>query len=242
MHKIFLLIFSLSALYSRSQPIQIDTLRWMAGWPEDHSEKNTLKFPLLRTGDKAVDLKINTDIKNRLTCPEFKTFDIDSALKLWSQETISHMSFEVTYLKNKMISLNISLEGCGAYCSNWTEYFNYSTSDGRFLSIGDIVDTTGYFRTRVIADKNKQYEEQKKKLKELFLDKNSGLDEDSYHYALEDYNRCGDSNDITIFSLQPNYLEIINTCSLPNAIKNLNPVIELKYKYADIKNYLKIRN
>ena len=44
------------------------------------------------------------------------------------------------------------------------------------------------------------------------------------------------------FALHSDYLEIIEKCYLPNAIKNLTPTIVLKYKYVDIKEDLKIKN
>jgi hypothetical protein len=101
---------------------------------------------------------------------------------------------------------------------------------------------TGNFKNAVIADKDKQYEQQKKELKEMWLDKNAELDEDTYKWALEQYENCERDFKLESFALHSDHLEIIEKCYLPNAIKNLTPTIELKYKYFDIKEDLKIKN
>jgi hypothetical protein len=237
--KFFTIIFLLQLSGVFCQSTHIDTLTLFAGRGFENGRKSILKFPIIKTGNGKTDTRINTDIKDRITNNEFQGLDIDSALLIWSEEAITYMSFEVTYVKNELVSLDIRMEGCGANCSNWTDYFTYSTITGKRMTIEEIIDTNSNFKTRILADKNKQYNEQKKNLKKLFLDKNSGLDEESYTYLLEDYTSCQSSNAIDIFALHPTYLEIINTCYLPNVVKEMTPIIELKYKYSDIKKYLK---
>ena len=203
------------------------------------SEK--LKFPVIKTGNLQVDDAINRDLKNRFTNNEYPDLSTNSTLLKWS-EGIIYLDFEVTYIKNGLISLNISAEGCGAYCTAWTDHFTYNYMTGQYVTIDQIVNTSGNFRTRVIADKDKQYEQQKKELKEMLLDKKSELDEDTYKWALEQYESCQKEFKLNSFALHADHIEIIERCYLPNAIKNLTPIIELKYKYADLKEDLKIKN
>jgi len=73
------------------------------------------------------------------------------------------VDFAITYNKNDILSLNIRAEGCGAYCTTWTEYFNYSLATGQWLETGDVVDTSGTFPDMVRNDytnKHRRYLEE----------------------------------------------------------------------------------
>lgn len=236
-----ILLLSLG-LTSFGQSIRVDTLLLPKTVKDTHFQNDKLKFPIIRTGNSDIDNRINKDLKNKFTDNEFPDLPPDSTLIKWADERVNHLDFRVTYTKNGIISLNISAEGCGAYCSFWTDYYTYNYETGQFLTIDQIIDTTGIFKKQVIAEKDKQYEQQKKKLKKMLLDKNAELDENTYNWALEYYENCKKEFTLNSFSLYADHLEIIERCDLPNAIRNLTPVIELKYKYVDIKKDLKIKN
>lgn len=236
---ILLLTFELASF---AQKVRIDTLFLPKGEKSAHFQKDKFQFPIIVTGNLRVDTSINKDLKNRFTNFEFLDLPTDSTLIKWAGEQVIYLSFEVTYLKNSLISLNISAEACGAYCTGWTDYFTYNLATGKYVTINEIVDTSEKFKTFILSDKDKQYEEQKTELKKLLLDKESDLDEDTYKWALQQYETCDKEFTLNSFALHSDYLEIIERCYLPNAIKSLTPVIELKYKYADIKEYLKIKN
>jgi len=234
---LLLLIFGLTLF---GQNISVDTLFLPKTESLTHFQNDKLKFPIIKTGDLKIDNLINKDLKNRFTNNAFTNYPTDSTIIEWSNEQIIYLDFEVTYLKNGLISLNISSEGCGAYCTAWTDYFTYNYRTGQFITIDQIIDTTGNFKTLVVSDKDKHYEQQKKELKEMLLDKNAKLDEDTYKWALEHYENCDKEFTLEAFALHSDHLEIIEKCSLPNAIKNLTPTIVLKYEYVAIKNDLKI--
>jgi len=236
---ILLLIFGLTSF---GQNIRVDTLFLPKTEKFTHFQNDKLKFPIIKTGNLDIDNTINKDLKNKFTNNEFPDLPTDSTIIKWADEQVIYLNFEVTYIKNGIISLNISVEGCGAYCTGWTDYFTYNYVTGKFLTIDQIIDTTRNFKNQVIADKDKQYEQQKKKLKEMLLDKNAELDEDTYNWALEQYKNCDNEFTLKLFSLHSDHLEIIENCYFPNAIKNLTPTIVLKYKYVDIKKELKIKN
>jgi hypothetical protein len=236
---ILLLTFGLTSF---GQNISVDTLFLPKTEKFTNFQNDKLKFPIIKTGDLKIDNIINKDLKNRFTNNEFADLPTDSTIIKWTDEQVIYLDFEVTYVKNELISLNISAEGCGAYCTGWTDYFTYNYITGQFLTIDQIIDTTGNFKSLVIADKDKQYEQQKKELKEMLLDKNAELDEDTYKWALEQYENCDKEFTLKSFALHTDYFEIIEKCYLPNVIKNLTPTIVLKYKYIDIKKDLKIKN
>jgi len=212
------------------QPVKIDTLIL----------SNGLRFPIIKTAEKEIDLLINTDLKKRFTYNEYSNLTVDSALIKWADETIRFLDFDITYIKNGLISLIIRSEGCGAYCTNSNYYFTYSILDGKYLTIEDIVNTKGKFQDIVIADKNAQYKKHRKELKEMLLSKD--IDEESYNIALEYYNNCDKSFALNSFVLFSDKLELIENCFVPHFMQNLTPIIKLEYKYKDIQDYLKIKN
>ncbi len=102
---------------------------------------------------------INKDLKNRFTNHEFVDLLTDSTIIKWADEQVIYLDFEETYIKNGLISLNLSADGCGAYWTGWTDYFTYNYITGQFLTIDQIIDTTRSFKSLVIADKDKLYEQ-----------------------------------------------------------------------------------
>ena len=231
-----LLLFQLTSF---GQAVQIDTLLIPKKEKLTDFQADKLKFPIVKTTSRKIDSLINFDLKNRLTNNEFEGLPIDATIIKWADDQLIFLNFEVTYNDNGILSLNISAEGCGAYCTGWTEYYNYSTITGELLTLNEIVDAEK-LKPKVIADKNNQYDEQRRELKKILLDKNSGLDNEGYEWALEYYNSCELAFELESFAIHKAYFEIIERCDLPNAIKSLTPVIELKYDYNDIREYLKL--
>ena len=237
MTRILTIIILLLTIQSIGQTAKIDTLFFQVDENSEYSNAQKLKFPIIRTGNKKADLLITADLRDKVTNNEYPNLKTDSALIKWGKGIMTELNFEVTYNQKGILSLNIYFEGCGAHCSDYTYYFNYSLITGSSLSLNDIVDTTDSFRNIVYTDLHRQYETQKNELKKLLT---NAPDETSYTWALGNYKSCEEDFHLTTFALYPDSLEIIEHCYLPHAIQNLAPVIELKYKYADIKEYLKI--
>lgn len=227
---------------SYGQKVDIDTLLLPSSEKLKSFPITELKFPIIKSGDSEIDRIINKDLKNRFTGNEFPNLPTDSTLIKWADQNIIFLDFNVTYNKNGLISLNITAEGCGANCTMWTDYFTYSTVTGKLVTINEIIELTDRFKQNVISDKDKQYTEQKRELKEMLLDKKSGLDEDTYSSALEYYETCEKSFEINDFALYEEYLQLIHECYLPRLMRNLTPIITLKYSYDEIKEKLKIKN
>jgi hypothetical protein len=241
MAKFWPILIVLYGLFSFGQQIRFDTLKLPPSIRFKEFQSRKMNYPLVRTGDQRIDSLINFDIKNKLTGAENVADQIDSTLIKWADDVIVFLDFEVTYNQNQIISLNISSEGCGAHCSGGTNYFNYNSSTGLPLSINSIVDTTGPFKKLVLEQVKLQYDKSFKELEILYKDKNSDIDSLTYTWAAEYYNDCRASVDLERFALYPEHFEIIETCDMPNAIKNLTPAIQLKYYFKDIKKYLKLK-
>lgn len=172
------------------QVVQIDTFQLVRSKHFEDNQSMKMNFPVVRSGDKKIDSLINSDLKNRFTGNEYPNASLATTLAKWAGDQIVFLDFRVTYNQLGILSINVSAESCGAYCSNWTDYFNYSTIDGKYLNVSDVIDTPRDFIERVNKDKEKQYAEQKEELKEMLNDPESGLDESTYEWALNYYDEC----------------------------------------------------
>ena len=76
----------------------------------------------------------------------------------------------------------------------------------------------------------------------MSLEPDSEIDKDTYKWALQCYNDCEQSFDLSTYALYPDHLEIIQKCYFPNALNFLTSDIDLIYNYTDISEYLKIKN
>jgi hypothetical protein len=240
-YPLFSLLLLTFGLTSYSQTISVDTLFIPNQEISSNIPPKKLKFPIIKTGNQRIENKINTDIKNRFTNNEYIDFATDSTLIKWSKDGINELDFEVTYLKNDIVSFNISAEGCGAYCTQWTEYFTYNCKTGYYITIDQVIDTTGNFKQRVLSDKDKQYAQQALELKEKLTNENNEFDSETYNSVMDNYRSCAQAFHLNTFALHKDHIEIIQKCWLPHVIASLTPTIELKYKYSDIKADLRIK-
>ncbi|MCH6232621.1 hypothetical protein [Cognataquiflexum rubidum] len=242
MTKSLTIVFVFIGTIAFGQSVQIDTFRLEKSERFKDIQSEKMNFPVVRSGNKEIDSLINFDLKNRFTRYEYPIQNLDSTLLKWAGDQIVFLDFQVTYNQSGILSINVSAEGCGAYCTYWTDYFNYSTQSGKWLDINSVVDTTGLFRKMVIEDKMEQYDKARLELKEALNDPDWGLTEDEYDSALEFYNECDNSFKLIQFALYPDSIEIIEECWLPHVMKPLTPIIELKYAFSEIGEYLKIKN
>ena len=239
MKGILTIILVFTGTIAFGQSVQIDTFRLKKSERFKNMQFDKMNFPIIRSGNKELDSLINYDLKNRFTRNEYPTERIDSTLLNWARDQIVFLDFQVTYNQNGILSINVSAEGCGAYCTYWTHYFNYSILNGEWLYISDVIDNVAEFKSTVDKDRKEQYAKQKKLLKAMLNDKDSGLDKSTYKWALENYNECEKNSDLESFAIYSDQIEVIEDCYLPHAIKNLIPVIELKYEWSEIGDKVK---
>jgi|GEM_PF-1131421 len=221
------------------QEVSIDTLFIEGSKKHDGIFTDKLMYPIVRTSKGyLIDSLINYDIRDKLTYGNYTDVPLKECLNLLVDDQLIYLDFEVLYNKNGVLSLRIDGEGCGAYCTNFSRYCNYFIETGKAIEIINIVDTNSKFKDLVYADKNEQYNQQKIELKERLTEPVIGLDEVEYNSIIEYYDDCEQSFKIEDFLITENYLEIIEECSLPNVIKSMTPIIDLKYNYKDIEQYL----
>lgn len=236
---ITVLIYSI--LHISAQSAQIDTFQFTVSPFGDKDYLETLYYPVISTGKADVDNRINLDLKNRLTSNEFPDDPMDSTIIKWASDGIDYLNFTVTYNQNNIISLTIHAEGCGAYCTGWSSYFNYSLNTGKWLSIADIIDTTGAFRKTVYSQKDLQFTGARLQLDAWRTDPDWKLDDYTFETVMEYYDDCDASFYLNDYALFPEYLQIIKECWLPHVLQTLEPFIELKFPYDHLGSYLKVR-
>ncbi len=223
------------------QSVLFDTFYLKSGGQFEELQTEPMRFPVVKTGNKKVDSLINADIVLRFLDGEWKGEHPSQQLEEWAGEQIVYLDFDVTYNQWGVLSLNISAEGCGAYCSGWTKYFNYKIADGQRLEIGDVIDATGELLEVIRQDWSNQFLKYKEELREALNDPDGEVDEETYQFVLEEIEPCLQELRLDRFSIFPDRLLIIEHCSVPNSIKNLTPLIEISYPLKDISKYLKMQ-
>ncbi len=144
-----LFILYLSVLFSvTAQTVNIDTLKAVA----PHGRKYI--FPkIIITNKNAVANLINRDL-----CKDFLDIDLKKVKKsifenVWATDEratiISDIEFETSNYDNKVLSVSISAEGCGAYCETYTKYYNYDLQNGKNIRIEKLFAANGL---KLIAD------------------------------------------------------------------------------------------
>lgn len=221
--------------------VEIETLKLNKAKDLRELPSEKMNYPIIKTGNNEIDSLINFDLKNKFTSNEYPEQSIESSLNEWIGEQVVYIDFDVSYNKNGILSVQINAEGCGAYCTHWTDYFNYSTITGKPVDISEIIDISGDFKNRIFKDKEAIFKKERLELKELQKDSEVGLDPSTYEWVLENYKNCENSFDLTSFAIYPEHIEINKDCQLPNAIKAFSPEIILKYKYDEIQKYLKMK-
>ncbi len=79
---------------------------------------------------------------------------------------VSDLSFQVSQLNARLISLSISGQGCGAYCEPFTYYFTFNTKTGNQLTLDSLFTPVG-IKTLVYNLNLNRNKRVLKKIKEL---------------------------------------------------------------------------
>ena len=98
--------------------------------------ETTIIYPLISTNNKKVDDLINFHIKNDIFSPDNEKEDVNKILiEYLNDYALINLSYEITYKQDGLLSINIFYEGCGAYCSSNTTYFNFDLKTGEKIEL-----------------------------------------------------------------------------------------------------------
>jgi len=236
----YLLVLSFISFYNvTAQDISIKEIK-LRPKPETFNTKDsTIVFPIIMTKSTVVNKKINDKIKEEMLFLEDNKISTTTALTDRISEGLINMSYEITFKKNGILSMNIYSEGCGAHCSSWNTYFNFDLKTGDEISIEDIVDRSKLdsLRKIIFTDKTRALEIYKKE-QASSLSQNP-TDSSLYTWSIERADECMQALELDNFSLLELSLEIIDQCDFPHAIRSQTPTFELKYSYKSIAGFLK---
>jgi hypothetical protein len=178
-----------------------------------------------------LDSTLNQAVKNQFTNDEFIGAPVDSSLIKWAGDGLIYLDFEVSFNRKNTLSFSVSAESCGAYCTGWTNYFNYSTITGTRISLDSIIALDENLKNQIVDDFEAQYQLRKTELKEL-LEEDGVLDSNSYDIALEYYQECREEFNFDTFRLFESSFEVKVDCYVPHMMRNLTPYFELNYTYS----------
>lgn len=227
-----LVIFSLS--YAQ---VEIDTLKIVAE-PSVAGNAEKLHFPIIKSGNKEIDSLITYGIARDLTYSEPSDLKLETMLSEWADESLVYLDFIVTMNQKGILSFYIDAEGCGAYCTGWTNYYNYSTVTGAPILIEDVLDLEGDLGILLLEEMEEQINAQEEEFKELAKDPEWELDEESVEWTLEYYDECRGDLSLESFLLYPDAISIYKSCYFPHIMQAFEPYIALKHEYTSLSEFV----
>jgi hypothetical protein len=240
MHYLFLFVFILFPLIGTAQGVRIDTLKVkLATSLADNSEAE-LHFPRFIAASKTKSKQLNQALKDQFTNHEFVGRSVDTSIRYWGQ-TVSSLDFEVLYNEKDMVSIAFEGESCGAFCEPFSNYLTLKLSSLQFLNLHDLVDTLGDFRKLAYQKMDSLFVLEQEKL-QTWLQTDSGkVDSTYYNWAKEALQDCQADFKLNEFSVIKEGLLVRQNCHYPHIIYDRAPKLEVKFEWAELRKYLKIK-
>lgn len=146
---IFLILFAADQLHA--QFFQIDTIKGTG--PKEYSSlinaDNKYIFPKFTSKTRPqVAKRINDDLTEEILV--IKPGEVKKSIfeNVWGDKDVhipmrSDIAWDIRSNSAKLLSFNMSAEGCGAYCEHFTIGFTYNSKTGNRLSVDSIFGNTG---------------------------------------------------------------------------------------------------
>ena len=197
-----------------AQEFGIDTLRDVSLFYPDI----TYSFPLFRhAGNQAIADSVNRDML--LYCLEIEPETMYGNIfeNVWGSEEfpmprLADMTFEIIRNDDRVLSVAVSAEGCGAYCEYFTVHRNYDGGTGRVIEVTDLFTPEGMtiLCDSLLREKRKEIgdylamirdpERRKEPEEGEYLE----ADEEYFNETVSLYEGCLEWND----TLEPEYLDV----------------------------------
>lgn len=238
--KYLFLLLLLPLTCVQAQRVVIKEIKFRANTRLYTIKDSTIIYPIVTTKNVSVNKLINDKIKEKIFEPESNKTSIKKAVEEQTSNGMTDLSYEVTYNKKGILSLHTDGEGCYAYCSTWSTYFNFDVNTGKEITIKDIIDEDKIdsFIKMVFSKKVSilaTYKEEEK----TALEKNE-IDTATYNWILEQVEtNCINTIDVEQFILSDTGISIMNPCEFPHVIRAIEPTFDLIYTYTSIATFLK---
>jgi hypothetical protein len=238
--KFILLAICLISSAAYAQHATFKEIRLKANPRFNNDGDTSIVYPVVVTNNPGVNKLINDKIIEELMSQDDKKASLRKDLADMINNGTTDLSYEVTFNRSNILSLNIYMEGCGAHCSSSYLYFNFDLKTGKSLAITDLIEANKLdsLRKIVFSDKIGFLKEYKKERKEALASKE--IDSDLYDSDMQEVDsNCMDSAELENFSLSKDHMKIIDPCEFPHMIEGQAPVYELKYTYKILRGWMK---
>lgn len=204
-------------------------------------------FPFIKAKSSTVSNLINNTL-----CSDF--LDVDRAKikksifeNVWPGEEnpvgrLHDISYEVLQNSNRIFSISISAEGCGAYCEGFTRYYNFDLQTGKQFLLEDLLTADG--RKLLLEFINKQKKEtlqhKIRSAKETLRKKSSPLNEEDKEYyeeMIDVYTTCLEeqvysSFEYLQFSLQQKTLVVFGERCSAHVNQNVDELGDFEFGFS----------
>jgi hypothetical protein len=155
-------------------------------------------FPILNGGNLEICNKINSYLVKKELYLELGTEKFSIFEKVWKTEEMPNavvldLTYRIELLNEKIYSVSISGEGCGAYCEPFEVTYNFNLTTGNVVLLGDLFNKTG--QQRMLKELNNHKKEKIVRKKEeirsiLSSDSLKFEDKEFYQDMLDLYTDC----------------------------------------------------
>ncbi len=235
---IFLSCLFLIAQPGKAQEVEVTSIHPKGHYPE---EKNIrpMNFPQVSLEDSVVAQRINEQLVQNFLDLDSTFANTQQALNEW-YENKDFLDYEITYNQQGLFSIILSAEGCGCYCSSWSEPYVFSTGTGEQVELHQIMDTNEFYpHLNDLVDR--RYTFARMTLKLYLTDTLVGMDSSDYNWVLRSYESCEEYFNTDRFILYPDRLEVYAPCDMPHAIRSYGPLVDLSFGSYELSPYLKYR-
>ena len=236
----FPLLFFASFVYGQKAIFKEIKLRAKTEFfdPKDHYA--TIFYPIISTNNPNVSKLINDEIKVQILNADKENPDVLKNLNALRNDGLTDLSYEVTFNKNYVLSFSIyTQESGGSHLVDNTTYFNFDLKTGKQLSLSDLIvqSKINSFQRQGSSDKLDSLNKHKKEELNLFLQ--NEVDSLTYKWVIEEINaNCTTQLDLKDFLLSNTYIEIVDRCQFPYAIRSQEPYYHLRYSFKSVQPIL----
>lgn len=150
-------------------------------------------FPEVDMSNKFVADKVNSILRKEFLFVDTNCKKEDIFNSVWDTKeqvaSLYNTTFKILNNDNYILSIALSAEGCGAYCEDFTSYYNFDLKTGNKLKLDSIFNSGGL---NLIADSLYFLKQQKvkEKIKEIEIEKPDSSMIEDYNLTLYLYYEC----------------------------------------------------
>ncbi|MEO7522482.1 MAG: hypothetical protein ABIT58_00230 [Ferruginibacter sp.] len=237
--RVLLLIIFFAYVPTYGQNFSIKEIKMRPDKKFYSGKDTTIIYPVFTTSNPTINKLINNAIEKAV----FQLIDphksLHQKLKEFLEDGMVTLNYKVTFKKNGLLSLDVYIEGCGAYCEGHSEYLNFDLRNGKKITTFDLIevsklDSFKRFIYNNIKESLIQYKNVD--LKTLILE---DVDPSTYFFAIESMEYCLINIKFDEFSITSNGIEFVSICPFPHAIRAYGPGDNYPYEYKSIEGFLK---